>query len=326
MDKKAFLNQFPDENSARQFLERIIWKDGRFCPHCGSVKSWAITGETARPGLYDCGDCYKQFTVTTKTPMHSTKLPLRTWLEVIYYMIQSSKGVSSVKIAQWVGISQKTAWKVCHAVRLLMRMVDPRMLHGIVELDEKYLGGKPRKHVGVKSKRGKGTKKQGVFVAVERGGGQVHAETIESDTAAIFDRIVKRVVERKSHLMTDEHASYRPVGRDYEKHSAVRHKGGVYAEGDVHNNTAESFNAILERMKFGVYHWWSRPHFSKYLHEAQFRWNNREIDKVYTTAKGRQRTLYRPTDIMSRLDTLLATAFGKQMRRTTIGGIVEVTT
>jgi len=256
--------------------------------------------------------------------MHSTKLPLKTWLEVIYYMIQSSKGVSSVKIAQWVGISQKTAWKVCHAVRLLMRMVDSRILSGIVELDEKYLGGKPRKQAGVKSKRGKGTKKQGVAVPVERGGGEVRTEMIDNDSAVVIGAFVRGNVDPSSHLMTDENASYRQVGQEYAGHSAVRHKGGVYADGDVHNNTGESFNAILERMKFGVYHWWSRPHFSRYLHEAEFRWNNREILKVYTTAKGRQRTLYRSTPIMARIEKLLTKAVRKQLRRTEIGGIVEV--
>ena len=154
--------KFSDENPCRQFFESVIWRQGRFCPHCQCAKSYHIRGGSARPGLYECAQCKRQFTVTTKTPMHSTKLPLWKWLLVMYYMVNSSKGVSSVFIAKWVGISQKTAWKVGHAVRAMM---DPGneivpALSGIVELDEKYIGGKPRYQQGVKHKRGKGTDKQ----------------------------------------------------------------------------------------------------------------------------------------------------------------------
>jgi hypothetical protein len=94
--------------------------------------------------------------------MHSTKLPLWKWLLAMYYMVNSSKGVSSVFLARWVGISQKSAWKLAHAIRQMMAP-DSRLLpalSGIVELDEKYIGGKPRFENGITHKRGKGTKKQ----------------------------------------------------------------------------------------------------------------------------------------------------------------------
>ena len=154
--------RFPDESSCRRFFESIIWKNGRLCPHCFSNRSYRIGGASARPGLYECGMCKRQFTVTTKTPMHSTKLPLWKWILLIYYMVHSSKGISSVYLGRLVGISQKSAWKVAHAVR---EMMDPGSefvpaLSEIVELDEKYVGGKPRYEHGVVHKRGKGTEKQ----------------------------------------------------------------------------------------------------------------------------------------------------------------------
>ena len=94
--------------------------------------------------------------------MHSTKLSLWKWILAIYYMVNSSKGVSSVYLGKLVGISQKSAWKVSHAIR---EMMDPGsrfnpVLSGIVELDEKYIGGKPRYQQGVIHKRGRGTDKQ----------------------------------------------------------------------------------------------------------------------------------------------------------------------
>jgi len=87
----------------------------------------------------------QQFTVTTKTALHSTKLPLMYWLIAMYFMINSSKGISSVFLAKWIGTPRKTAWKVVHAVRAIMASQADSMLGlaGTVELDEKYLGGKP---------------------------------------------------------------------------------------------------------------------------------------------------------------------------------------
>ncbi len=94
--------------------------------------------------------------------MHSTKLPLWKWILAMFLMANSSKGISSICLGKWIGISQKSAWKVGHAIR---KMMDPSnellpALNGIVELDEKYVGGKPRYQKGVVHPRGKGTKKE----------------------------------------------------------------------------------------------------------------------------------------------------------------------
>ena len=152
--------RFSDEAACRRFFETVIWPQGRRCPHCGHGKSWRL--KAARTGVYECSGCKRQFTVTTKTPMHSTKLPLWKWLQAMYYIVNSSKGISSVVLARWLGVTQPTAWKMGHAIRELMATGPhrPRQLSGIVELDEKFIGGKPRYQKGVKHKRGRGTSKQ----------------------------------------------------------------------------------------------------------------------------------------------------------------------
>ncbi|PSM16284.1 transposase [Nitratireductor sp. StC3] len=103
--------RFPTEDSARQLFERLVWPDGPHCPHCGSAEAWRFRdkGRISRPGLYECGNCAGQFTVTTKTPMHATKLPLKVWLRAIYLILFSSKGVSSVILGQQLGVRQSTA-------------------------------------------------------------------------------------------------------------------------------------------------------------------------------------------------------------------------
>jgi len=172
--------------------------------------------------------------------MHSTKLCLWKWLLAMYYMVYSSKGVSSVFMAKWLGITQKSAWKMCHAVR---EMMDPGpegqpALDGIVELDEKYFGGKPRPKVGVRYKRGKGCNKQGVFVAVERHG-PARSALITSDKTSELSPLVDQFVQKEAHLMTDENHSYRKIGQQYADHSWVKHSMHEFARGDVHNNTAD---------------------------------------------------------------------------------------
>lgn len=154
--------QYSTEDACRLFFESVLWKKGRICPHCYNLKSYRLSGKSARSGLYECSRCKRQFTVTTKTPMHSTKLPLWTWLLAMYLILNSSKGISSVYLGKLVGISQKSAWKIGHAIREMMAPGSELVpaLSGIVELDEKYIGGKPRYEKGVVHKRGKGTKKQ----------------------------------------------------------------------------------------------------------------------------------------------------------------------
>ena len=154
--------RYPHEDACRLFFESVLWKHGRICPHCGFNVSYLISGNATRPDRYECKQCKRQFTVTTKTPLHCTKLSLWKWLEAMYLIISSSKGISSVVLARWLGVTQPTAWKMGHAIR---KMMDPNqseagLLTGVVELDEMYVGGSPRPQAGVKHKRGKGTSKQ----------------------------------------------------------------------------------------------------------------------------------------------------------------------
>lgn len=162
--------KMPSEMHARRFLENIIWSTGRHCPHCGSVASSPLRGKTCRPGLYQCRDCRLQFTVTTLTPMHSTKLDLRVWISAMFLVLTSSKGISSVVMARLLGVNQKTAWKMGHAIREMMddRNGELPPLEDIVEVDEAYVGGAPKSLSGAYNKRGKGTAKPMIFVAASR--------------------------------------------------------------------------------------------------------------------------------------------------------------
>ena len=321
MDIDQLRARFPDENACREFFESVIWQNGRRCPHCDCQCSYLLSGRSSRSGLYECGECKHQFTVTTKTPMHSTKLPLWKWLLCMYLMVNSSKGVSSVFMGKWLGVAQRSAWKMGHAIRRLMQPGPEGRppLSGIVELDEKYFGGKPRYEHGVKHKRGKGTEKQGVFVAAQRQG-QVRSALIASDQAAELRPLVERFVDPQAHLMTDQNWAYQQIGKDYAAHSWVNHSAKEFARGDVHNNTAESFNSLLERAKQGVFHYMSQKHLSRYLNEIGFRWAQR-TPKTIVTKRRRRKTVMVALPVIDMLHTLLTHAVGRQLRRTAIGGV-----
>lgn len=322
MNINQFRKTFPDEATCRKYLEKTIWCAGRACPHCGGPKSWAFRSGTCRDGLYECAECHGQFTVTTKTPMHSTKLPLRTWLMAMYFITYSSKGVSSVFLGKWLGVNQKTAWKMGHAIRAMMAAHAETLgrLSGVVELDEKYLGGKPRFKKGVKHARGKATKKACVHVALSRHQA-VHAAVIPGDSYAVLASHVKRVVAPEARIMTDQLHAYKTIGRSFASHDSVHHGIKEFARGETHVNSAESFNAMLERAKQGVFHYFSRRHLARYLSETVFRWNNR--DPVEIKRNGLSKTVMKPKPVLEQFQNLLAQAVGTQLRRTIKGGIVQ---
>ena len=321
MTVEEFNRQFPDEETCRHYLEQVIWPQGRHCPHCGGKKSWPITSDSARPGLYECAKCGGQFTVTTKTPLHSTKLPTKKWLLALFGMTNSSKGVSSVYLARWIGTTQKTAWRMGHILRTLMavQIATLDQLAGQVEVDETYVGGPPRSKLGVLHKRGRGSRNPCVLVVVTRNA-QARAEQIDCASHKEIKPLLLRFINPDAAINTDELNVYTKLGQEFAGHNVVTHSAGEYARGDVHCNTAESLNANLERARFGVFHHMSPLHLPKYLSEVVFRWNHRKPARV-VIKKGREKTIWEPMAELVKLASLLKHAVGVQLRRLPNGGI-----
>jgi len=316
--------QIPDEASCRKFFEKLIWPDGRICPHCRCLRSYRLNGLTSRAGLYECSRCKRQFTVTTRTPMHSTKLPLWKWLLAIYYILNSSKGISSVFLGRLIGVKQSTAWKMGHAIRLMMQYWSDElpMLSGTIEMDEKFIGGKPRYHYGIRHKGGKATAKQSILVTIQRKGPviPVPLDTVKTDTIA---PIINAVADKSADLMTDKSYVFHRSGKQFASHQSVYHMAKEYARGNVHINTAESFNAMLERAKTGVFHYMSPKHLGRYLSELSFRWANRDPKEVITKM-GKKKTIWKPKPLLEQLTSLLPFACGSQLRWQRTGAVRQV--
>ena len=149
-------------------------------------------------------------------------------------------------------------------------------LSGTVEVDEIYIGGKPR-YKG-QSQRGRGTRKQPVIGMVERSG-RVRTCVIPDVTGKTLKDAVQQHVRKASRIITDEWPAYRKAVAGFDGgHSVVNHSMNEYVRGDVTTNTIESFFAILKRGLIGVYHNVSRKYLQRYLDEFEFRYNTRKVD------------------------------------------------
>jgi len=325
MNLKQFQEQFSDEATCHKFFESIRWPTGRVCPHCGHGQSWVIRAAVRRPVRYECKQCARQFTVTTKTALHATKLPLFTWLLSMYLICSSSKGIASTILAKLIGTTQPTAWKIGHTIRHMMNSSrsDISILKGIIELDEKYVGGKPAKVQGVQHKRGKGTSKQIVLVAAQRHG-PVRAVPIASEKASTMQPIIDQHLCKSAHLMSDGHRSYIKIGKQFAAHSHVNHSKQEYSRGSTHNNTAESFSSMLERARFGVFHYMSPKHLKRYLSEMEFRWETR-VAKKNKNSYGKQKTAMKSVPVNDMLVILIMRFSGFCLKRTKSWGIMEFT-
>ena len=320
------MKRLPSEHHARLFLEGMIWPDGPVCPHCRGREVTRLDGEKCRPGLIQCNrrECRRQFNVTTKTPFHATKLDLRLWIVAMVVVLMSSKGISSVDLARHLGVTQKTAWKIGHAIRELMAGEGSRgaLLSGIVEVDEAFVGGAPKYKKGKKNKRGRGTKKQPVLIATSRSG-QARAVKIETVTTGELKLVVPSLVDRSSVLMTDRNSAYHAVGKLFAAHHCVKHSAKEYAnkETGAHINTAEALSGVIERARVGVYHRLTGQHVQRYLDEIVWRWNRRVPPKPGKANSTGKHMRWKPLPMMDLLRSLLRDAQGRQVRRSEVYGL-----
>jgi transposase-like protein len=289
------------EDQAREHFEKLRWPNGPVCVHCGSVNVSRMTGESARPGLLQCKDCREQFTVTVKTVLEDSHIPLAKWVVGFHMMASSKKGISALQLQRNLGLgSYRTAWHMAHRIRYAMRTEAPAKLSGVVEADETYIGGKPRRKHGDPKVVGRGTKKTPVVVLIERDG-NARSKPVERCNALTLKWNIRNQVEKNSTIMTDDWTSYRGIGKEFDGgHQVVNHTAGEYSRGLAHTNTAESFFALLKRGHYGVFHHFSKKHTHRYCDEFSFRWNGRKIsdserrDLAVVGIEGKRLYLFQP--------------------------------
>lgn len=266
-----------NDEAALAYLEAVLWPNGPVCPHCGaSARIYTLKGESTRPGVRKCGHCRKPFTVTVGTVFERSHVPLHKWVQALYLMCCSKKGISSHQLHRMLGVSYKAAWFMGHRIREAMRDGSLGPLGGFghaVEADETFIGRKK----GVAKPQGGGSHKHAVLGLVERGG-KVRSVHLDEVTKASVAKSVGESLDRESWLMTDEAWHYRKIGTELAGHSRVHHGRGEYVDptdATIHTNTVEGYFGLFKRGMKGVYQHCAEKHLHRYLAELDFRYNNR---------------------------------------------------
>ncbi len=278
------MNQVPDEDSAREYLEAIRWKDGIVCPHCGSIsKHYALRPKTdsknpARKGVYKCKDCRKQFTITVGTIFEKSHIPLHKWIYAVYLLCSSKKGMSALQLSRMLDITYKSAWFMAHRIRHAMSHSGIfKKMDGIVEADETYVGGK------AKEIRGRGARKKTPVMALVERQGRVFSIPVDRVTSANLKGIIRENVATSATIMTDEFKSYIGLDKEFFRHEVVRHSTKEYVRGNAHTNTVEGYFSVLKRGIVGIYHHVGKEHLHRYLAEFDFRYNARNVKDMDRT-------------------------------------------
>lgn len=274
---------FPDEASCIAYLEKKRWPNNAVCPYCQSAHTLSVPKELR----HFCYTCKTSFSITVGTIFHHTHLPLQKWFLAISLILNAKKGISALQLSRDLKVNKDTAWRISMQIRKAMNQVEQRkLLIGIVEMDECYVGGKPRKgkkydNDDDKPKRGRGTKKAPVVGVVERNGNVTakHMQTGKLKGKNLRAFVRERVDTTNSKLITDEYNGYKGMNKIL-PHSVIAH-ASWYVDGDIHTNTIESFWAILKRGIFGQFHSISRKHLQKYIDEFCYRYNQRRNDNVF---------------------------------------------
>lgn len=307
--------KFPEEIDAIRYFERKRFGKKNKCAYCGSEKLSKRTKDLR----FKCYDCNKTSFVTVGTHLHSTNMELKKWMFAFSIISDAKKGLSAMQLQRNLNISYPTAFKMYHTIRELMMIENKEMeeLDEVVEMDETYIGGKPRKQANneclpqkkrvqldkrlkelkdegfeikkgsrkvacdVDVKRGRGTKKIPVVGIVERNGNVV-AEVMKNLTYKnLSDMVLKYVDEDDSVLITDEYSGYNKINKIIE-HVKIDHQK-MYSYRGLNTNTIESFWAIIKRQIIGQHHHVSLKHLPKYVAETVFKYNNRNDDDMFVT-------------------------------------------
>jgi transposase-like protein len=228
-----------------------------------------------------------RFSHISGTIFENTNKPLLDWFKVAYLMLTSKKGMSALQICRYMGVgSYKTAWYMCHRIRVAMSTGDMAKLGGIVEVDETLVGGKAKNRYRNDrdgSTGGTGSGKAIVAGAIQRKGSVVARVIANVKAEALTGFVNEAVADNVSLLVTDQWMGYRQLHKKY-PHKVIKHAQGQYVVGAVHTNPIEGFWSISKRGVVGTFHKVSKKYLPLYVAEFEFRYNNRMNQDIFGAA------------------------------------------
>lgn len=281
-----FLKKFPTEQAVIDHFIKVRYPNGLTCNHCGSDR---VSRENGRPKFFHCNGCNSSFSVFKDTIFEKSCTDLRKWMYAIHLFLNGKKGISGYQLMREIGVTYKTAWRMLRQIRTAMgNQENKEFIDTVIEIDETYVGGKPRKendhddnNKGSGNKRGRGTNKTPVVGIVDRNNKQIHARVaLPNDrgqklTGMQLMGILDEVCKTANFVITDEFKSYNALRRTNHIHFTIDHTQ-AFADGFIHTNNIESFWATLKRGILGIYHHVSVEYLQYYVNEFCFRYNNRK--------------------------------------------------
>ena len=307
-----YIQEFSTPESCLKYLENLFWKDGEYCPRCGSTDKIYHYSDGI---LHFCSACKRQFRIIYGTMFGDSQIKmLPKWFAAIWIDANHSKGISSVQLSKMIGVTQKTAWFMLQRIREAMGKNDDDndILGGIMQIDETYIGGLGKnKHKSklTKGTQGRSTKIKSVAIGLSEQDGKRLACASQTATAEDIEQIVKANVNPNTEIHADEYRPYSILTSNYQL-CRINHRIEEYARNGIHTNSIESLWAYLKRVYHSIHHHWSFKHMQRYINSVLFRINR--LDKEDN-----------PVTSMDRVNDLLGQC---TMARTTyqqlVGGIV----
>ncbi|MGO9457397.1 MAG: IS1595 family transposase [Acidimicrobiales bacterium] len=300
-----FMDDFPDDETCLTWLWNTRYNLGdttAHCERCGEVRTFRRYAAKQQRQDWTCTACGLHVHPTAGTIFHKSSTSLHLWFYAMYLMTSTRCGISAKQLERELGVTYKTAWRMFTLIRNeLMTQDTDATLSGRVEMDETYVGGKPR--LADKAKWDKaGTrqsaavkwahdKKVPVFGMVERSGrilrdgktkpeitrhGKIAAYVVPKQPQAAIVAHIDNHVEEGTIVYTDDARIYDRLDGDGRTHRTIKHSEGVYVSGEVHTQTIEGFWSLVKRGISGTHHSVSPKWLQGYVNEYVWRFNHRD--------------------------------------------------
>jgi len=271
IDFWQFIEMFPNDDTCLEVIFQSIYGNPFNCPKCNQPSTFY---RIKKRKSYQCGNCKYHLYPLSRTIMQGSTTSLRRWFYAIYLFATSKNGISANELCSHLGVTFKTAWRIGHKIRTVMK-IQHLKLSNIIEADEALLGGK------AEGKRGWGAEKKVCLLGLVEKQGNIQVVPLEARSRDNILPVINEIVEKGTIIHTDEFRAYNVLPAYGYEHHNVSHSKYQWRYGDVHTNSIEGYWGNLKKSIYSTYTFVSRKHLQKYLDEFSFRYSYRNNENIF---------------------------------------------